>query len=337
MSDNPEIPDVVKLAQQFKNAIIRRDVVALNRLTHAYQALYLRVKDKIELLVNKIELAGGTMTPGQVQKLAQWDDLMRSIEREMADYTAFMRVELSQDARLMIGQATRDARMMLGSALGGESALIARIQTLNPRVIESLLGFLDPEGPLYARLSLYPGAAVERVAQTILESIGMGKNPRVLAGLIRDDLGGSLTDALRTARTVQLWSYREASRANYAANSDLVTGWIWWASLDDATCPACIMMHGTRHDMSETLDDHYNGRCSMIPVTILNPDPGIETGEEWFMKQDEAKQKTILGSEYFAAWKDGAYQLNQLPHQREEEVYGSMRGVSSLASLLGEQ
>jgi hypothetical protein len=138
-------------------------------------------------------------------------------------------------------------------------------------------------------------------------------------------------------RTVQLWGYREASRASYIANPEVVTGWIWYAALDTETCGACIAMHGTRHSADEVLDDHYNGRCSMIPITITNPNPDIESGLEWFGKLDEDKQREILGDSKYEAWKDGKFDLDQLTHQKDEPVYGTMRVERSLKSLLGEE
>jgi hypothetical protein len=96
-------------------------------------------------------------------------------------------------------------------------------------------------------------------------------------------------------------------------------------------------MHGTRHSADEVLDDHYNGRCSMIPITITNPNPDIESGLEWFGKLDEDKQREILGDSKYEAWKDGKFDLDQLTHQKDEPVYGTMRVERSLKSLLGEE
>jgi hypothetical protein len=168
----------------------------------------------------------------------------------------------------------------------------------------------------------------------------MGVNPRQTARLImsaaEQAFGGGLTDALRTARTAQLWSYREATRANYAANSDVVTGWIWCAELDDQTCEACIAENGTRHDIEETLDGHYNCRCSPIPEVMgQNPVADMQDGETWFGEQDTSTQKQIMGEVKWQAWMDGKFEFSQLSQQTPNDVYGTMRTVTPLKDLIG--
>jgi hypothetical protein len=136
-------------------------------------------------------------------------------------------------------------------------------------------------------------------------------------------------------RTVQLWSYREATRANYLNNSDVVEGWIWWAYLPGEPCMACIAQHGTFHTLDETLDDHYNGRCTMIPVVPGMPAIVEETGEEWFGNLPEGKQQELMGKEKHEAWKGGAFGFGELAGKHTDDVYGQMTTETPLWQLLG--
>jgi hypothetical protein len=147
----------------------------------------------------------------------------------------------------------------------------------------------------------------------------------MLTKAFNDALGMSLTDAMRTMRTVQLWSYREATRANYVANGDVVSGWVWIADLEGDPCPACIAMHGTEHTNDEVLDDHYNGRCAMVPITITNPNLAeqIGTGSDWFAELPESKQAELLGKSGYEAYQNGA-PLSDFVHNEPNDVYGSM-------------
>jgi len=353
MSEQP-LPNIIQLTEQFQAALAAKDAATLQRLVNAYTDMYSRLKVNIENLAMKIELAGGEMTFGQIQRLTQYKELMTQIERQVTDYSGFLKTELSTAAKNSIATAGNDAKIMLAELLGGDARIVARIQSLDARVVENLLAYLSPEGELYNRLSNYGAEAAIRASsaikdsviswqaglrataasETIISSIGLGRGPRVLASELRKVLGMTLTDALRTARTVQLTSYRESTRANYIANSNVVKGWIWHAKLDGLTCASCVAQHGTRHELSDRLDDHYNGRCAMIPVTITNPNPDIQTGETWFNEQDEATQRKILGPGKYDALKAGKFEFSALSQQRPDAVYGTMRTAAPLKDLV---
>jgi SPP1 gp7 family putative phage head morphogenesis protein len=328
--------DVISLAQKFAKALERKDMAAITRLVNAYQDMYADIVPRIELLLIKIEAAGGQITKAQLLRLAQYKDLIDTIQRELDQFSTYLKVELRQIANASILNGSKDAQLLLEQILADAGVVNVRFNSVNPDVIRQLLGFLDPQGSLYKTLESYGEFTARNVAETIITSIAQGNNPKVLAKLIEEALGRSLTAAMRTARTVQLWAYREASRQNYIANKNVVKGWIWKASLDELTCEACIVLDGTMHELSEPLDGHYNCRCTPIPVTILNPNPDRRTGIDWFNSLPEARQRKILGPGKFDAWKAGKFELSQLAKQVENEDYGSMRVEAALKDLVGE-
>ena len=321
------MPTVIELADKFRKALIREDEAAMRRLVEAYQALYGRLGDKIEKFVLKLE-THPEWTRAQVTRLAQYGELIKEIERELRGYQEYARVEISTGARKAIDFAVADSARFMRAAGYAKPAI------LPTAAIETMLGFLQPEGALYKRLMGLAGENAGKVANSILEGIGLGYNPRKVAGLITKELGGGLTDALRMARTSHLYAYREATRANYIANDDVVKGWIWWAELDGETCMSCVAMHGTIHGLDETLDDHHNGRCAMLPY--LGDNAPEATGKDWFERQDEATQKAMMGNEKFEAWKSGKFEFGQLSSTHTDDVYGEMRGETPLKDLIGE-
>jgi hypothetical protein len=146
----------------------------------------------------------------------------------------------------------------------------------------------------------------------------------------------SLTDALRMTRTAQIYSYREATRANYVA-SEVVTGWQWMAHVSDPrTCMSCIRMSGRIFPTKDALNDHHNGRCTMLPV-IRNRDPFIKEtdGKDYFNSLSEADQRARMGSEFHKAYKQGYFKFEELSWQRNDEVYGPMWQRRPLWNLLG--
>jgi hypothetical protein len=319
-----------------------KDAVALKRLINAYLDIYANLVPRIELLLIQIEQAGGQMTGGQIMRLAQYKDLMEAIVKELEQYAAFMKVELRSIANDAILQGSKDSILLLRRILTEAGLGVnVRFNTLNPDVIKQLLHFLDPEGSLFKTLEGYGEFTARSVSETIITNVALGFNPREIARLIKHDLGGSLTAALRTARTVQLWSYREASRQNYKNinaqyKMEIVKGWTWSAELDDLTCEACYVLDGTFHELDEPLDGHYNCRCSPIPVTMLDPNPDRRQGIDEFMKLSEDKQRKLLGPGKYDAWKAGKFELSQLSKQVENADYGTMRVEAALKDLVGE-
>jgi hypothetical protein len=333
----PEQPNpIIDIVLQFRKALENHDAQALSRLVRAYEGVYTRLKDKIDLLADAIELEAPTR--GQLVRMTRYKELIAQVEDELTYYQAILRNEVENVSLDAINFAGRDASRLI-KAIGAEQGVNIGYNRLPTEAIRALLGFLAPDSPLYERIDKLAGTHAEEVANAIIEGVSLGKNPRdtarVIRNIVRDKLGGGLTDALRMTRTVQLWSYREATRANYLANADVVEGWIWYAYLPGEPCMACIAQHGSFHTLDETLDDHYNGRCTMIPVVSGMPSVVEGTGEDWFKELPEAKQAELMGKEKFEAWQGGAFKFEELATKHTDNVYGDMTTEAPLWSLLG--
>jgi DNA-directed RNA polymerase beta' subunit len=320
MTETPPPEDIIALAKKLKAALLKKDAAAMARVASAYTSMYERIKPAIEALSLKVATEGA-MTAGQIIRLQQYKRLLDAVEREAAAYNGFIKIELSTIARDAINQANKDNRLLVGKALSDYGIINAEFRVLDPRVIERLVGFLQPEGALYKRLDevfgnlakKVSGKIVEgigdKVSGTLIKGIGVGQGPRETArqikniigenaekitAEIRDILGGALTDALRNTRTVQLWSYREASRANYVANSDIIQGWVWVSARDETTCDLCWAEDGGIHPLDESLDGHYNCRCFMVPY--FGPEfasPLEKTGAEAFAELSKENQLAV--------------------------------------------
>ena len=331
------MPTVIELAEQLRAAIIARDIAALNRLINAYAGIMKGLSGRIEALVLAIDALEGP-TAAQVRRLTQYGQLLEDAATQLTNYRGFVQVELSTAAQQAIEAARKDAPRLIGLSAGGREFVGASLRRLPAGAIETLLGFLDTSGPLYARLGALPAVTARSVADAILEGVALGRNPRVIARSINQAFGMGLTDSMRMMRTVQLYSYREASRANYVMNSDVVRGWTWFAKLDSpTTCMSCIAMHGTEHPNEEPLNDHHNGKCLIIPLVGDRPNPITESGPEWFDRQDEATQKAYMGDARYTAWVEGNFTIAEMSGVHEDSVYGPMRVEQSLKQLMALQ
>lgn len=341
-------PTVFDAMEKFRAALLRRERKAAKRLVDAYGDVYKRLQPDIRALQAEIEaLDGGT--PAKLGKLRRWKALRADIVDEMNRYGAVLDNHLVETTRESVRAATAEARATVEAALPGVPQIDAQIMAswnkLPAAAVENLLGFLADDSPLRQSLRTQMGEALaEQVEKKLVAGLAMGSNPRKIAKIIRNELGQGLTWSLRTARTANLYAYREASRASYAANSKIVSGWTWRATLDELTCMSCVVQDGTVHGLDERLNDHYNGRCWMEPkvksykelgFSVAEPQrPTRQAGQEWFAGLSPATQRKMMGNAKFEAWQDGRIDLQDLSHTHADPIWGEMRVEASLKSLL---
>ena len=297
------------------------------RLLDYYQNKTLKnVNDKIRLVELVIE-NDPEITQAAIKKTHEYIGLMALVVSELKDFVNYSTIQID----LASTQSVKDAIVDIGLLANVINLDKAKIVT--PSAVEILRNYLAEDGELYKRIGLWAGQSTDAVINAILDGVGLGQNPKKIAGLIYKALGLSLQDAVRTTRTVQLWSYREATRANYIANSDIIKGWIWYATLDDRVCMSCVNMHGTLHSLTEPLNDHYNGRCTMLPYPqseqIIQ-----QTGQEWFDSLSEEQKEASMGKGRYQAYKDGLFSFDQLSRELSDPVYGLMRTETPLKELL---
>jgi SPP1 gp7 family putative phage head morphogenesis protein len=189
-----------------------------------------------------------------------------------------------------------------------------------------------------------PAATAIAVRDALVDGILNGRGPRVTARAVRDALGSSTARALTIARTETLRAYRAAALDTYRANSDVVKGWVWHATLDGRTCPVCWAMHGTEHTLDATLGSHPNCRCAMVPQTVTWRQLGFagiretgwqpQLGSDLFAQASEAVQLAVLGPGKFAAYQAGELALEDLVQPTRSTRYGKGLRERSLRDAL---
>lgn len=307
-----------------------QDAVTLDysrRIVDFYQNKTLaNVNDKIKILELKIE-ATPDLTPAQIKRTAEYNALLIAVSTELDEFVNYARTQLDLASKQSIRDAVIDIGLLAG-IIG-----INQPKVVTPTAMDILQNYLRPDGELYKRINLWAGSSTDAVIRSIIDGMGLGRNPRKIAADIRKALGLSLQDALRTSRTVQMWAYREATRANFIANSDYITGWIWHAALDERTCLSCLNMHGTVHPLSEPLNDHYNGRCAMLPypggIGVIDVQ-----GKDYFDGLSDAEKEERMGKARYQAYKDGKFDFSKLTRELDDVVYGLMRSETPLKELV---
>lgn len=320
--------ELLELLAKQRNEINKHDLAIIKRIIQAYGLIYQRLIPYIRSLELYIQVNTG-ITASAIMKSAEYTALVNFINRELSDFSAFTRIELNTANTAAIQMAIEHVNDFFGT-------LGIRPQLITADAAQILINYLDPEGELVKRIALWAPNVVDKVTQALIQGINLGRNPKIVANDMRKAFGVGLTDAMRTTRTAQMYAYREATRLNYIANSDIVKGWIWFAVLDDdRTCMSCRAMHGTIHPLTETLNDHFLGRCSELPY-IEGVDYGLEDGEEHFNGLPESKQIELMGRGKWEAYKAGKFQFSQLSKIYDDIVYGKMRGETPLKDLVNE-
>ena len=344
---------IQQMVEQYQAGVLAREADAMARLVESYGRVYTQLTAQADALIAEVaalRAQGQEPSRAQIRKMARYKSLMDQTARQLERYGAVVEDE-TRGAQLDAARAANQGveQLVLGMLDGWPAetrgSIMATFQVLPNDAIVALIGAMTEGSPLVTETFARFGYDVAtQMGAVLVQGLASGVGPRKLAADMRRILGVPLTDALRIARTETNRAFRTASLADYRANAHIVTGWIWYASLDERTCGSCIAMHGTEHPLSEELDDHPNGRCTMVPTTVSPRDIGIdipweplevESGEDWFNAQSEATQRGILGDAKYDAWAAGKFPFSALSTQSSDPRWGTMRTETPLKDLVG--
>jgi hypothetical protein len=337
---------VLESAARFRAQLLAQERQAATRLVEAYGTAYRSLQTEYEALEEQV---AGWLPERRDAETIRRMAVLRSLQRQVAaQVEAYAQVA---DREIAAG-VSRSIELGLRGSLAtvqaywpdaaGQAMIGARWDMLPSESVETMLGFTAADSPLRQTLVGRLGAEVAtRVGDALVNAIATGQNPRATADLFRRELGLGLTWSLNTARTAQIWAYRDATRLNYMNNRDVVSGWKWQAALDDRTCLSCWAQHGTTHGVDEILNDHHSGRCVPIPIVPLAvqmglSEPVLEPGADQFARLPEATQRSMMGPAMFEAWQAGEFKFADLTRPYSEPVYGDMLRQATLTDLLGE-
>jgi hypothetical protein len=100
---------------------------------------------------------------------------------------------------------------------------------------------------------------------------------------------------------------------------------------------ACVALHGTILPINARIDDHHSGRCTSVTKVRGLPAPAVESGEDWFRRQSDERQRAQMGNAAWDAWQAGAFELSAYPRPYEDELFGTMIGHNSFKGILGDE
>lgn len=329
-------------ALRYRAALLRREREASSQLVRAYGEAWRNTSTQLAQLQRQIreaQAAGEIVGPSWLGRVDRLQALQRQIEAELRTFADFA------DGVTLAGQ--RDA---IDAALQ-HSAAMARLagpevgavfNQLPASAIENMLGYASDGSPLRALFDALGPSVSQGVRDALTTALATGMNPRETARAVRRAFGMGLNRALRIARTEQIRAYREATRRNYENNSDIIAGWQWMCACDRRSCASCWAMHGSIHSVKETLDDHPNGRCTMLPIVKGFKNPLQRMGAELFDRLPESDQRHILGNAMKLAYDAGEVVLDpdyrndrSIVGRTDDPQWGTMRYARSLQAIVG--
>jgi SPP1 gp7 family putative phage head morphogenesis protein len=306
-----ELPAIFHASTQFDNLLLRREKDAQIRLVRAYGEAWQRIEAelaRVQQQIRRLEAEGDSARGRRIFR----ERLLALKQQALAEHSSLLRGAAQETERLQadgVRAAGAHAEQLAAMQVPKEElpALRAAWNRLPAEALQAQVGFLSDGSPLLDVLLRVAGEATQEFGHTLATGIALGWNPRRTARELRRTFGTAANRALMIARTESLRSYREATYRNYAANADVLDGWVWNAHLGRRTCAACLAMHGTKHPLSERLQDHPNGRCSMIPLAKGFAELGLSDVAQtrrqtlpdaamWLRAQDSGTQALVLGS-----------------------------------------
>ena len=270
--------ELAKLLEKIRNSLDKVQRAALLRVVNSYKSTTRYLESDIDLLIK--ELSGAQLSVADVRKLKAYKRLMSNSAEALKDFSSYLGVDMRNEIDKMAAMGQSDAFSLLLSQ--GDELRGVLNKGANAAQLSALVNYLDPKKPLYGRLQKFSEAGAEYISQIILQGVTGGYNPATIARSIRDAYGMPLTDAMRMMRTVQIYSYRDASHLNYQNNRDVVSGWIWYAELDDLTCfPKGTIIKTLRGNIpieSVTTSDEvltHNGQWKKVSATMQKEYKGL--------------------------------------------------------------
>jgi SPP1 gp7 family putative phage head morphogenesis protein len=308
---------------------------AAAELFAAHKMAFDATQAQLERLLAQIaeaQKAGETLSQAWLFRQNRLEALQQQALAEMTAFARLAERRVTSEQQTAVGRSQDDAKQLAFAALEDAGRVMPAITTnwnrLPTESLTDLVGALQDGSPLRALFDDFGLQASEGMRQAMISGLATGANPREIGRNIRKVLDIGLTRAETIARTETLRAYRSASLRTYEENADVVTGWMWMASLSPRTCPMCLSMHGKKFPFTTPFGSHVNCRCAVVPV--VQDASVLRTGEDWLRAQSAETQEAVLGIKAAQAWRAGDVTLEDFVGNSHSERWGTGRFTLSL-------
>jgi SPP1 gp7 family putative phage head morphogenesis protein len=224
-------------------------------------------------------------SPWQVARVERLADAMNASTRALSVLAVEARLTIAPAVLSAVTATGRDTPHILASQLPKVHAGPAADRfagRVAPTVLDAIVQRVT--GRVTALTRPLSADSRDVMQRALIRGVAIGDNPRTVAAQmvarVQGAFNGGLARAVTISRTEILDAHRSAASAVHGANADVMSGWVWLASVSRRSCSACIAMHGTSHPVDQPGPlGHPNCRCSRAPKVKPWRDLGIDLDE----------------------------------------------------------
>jgi SPP1 gp7 family putative phage head morphogenesis protein len=319
--------------QTWRADLLRGDDAMQQAMAQRWLAVEQALQAQIDALALELQGSGRT-TLGQLQRSRRYQQLMRQVDDELARYARFTAERIAARQTALLTAAISHSQAAI-NAVGADAELLLQFNRLPIAAVENMVGLTGAGTPVGDILADASRIGPDALRQTLIDGIALGRNPLETARrALRQGLAQSFTRMATIARTETLRVYRHTTLESYR-QSNLVAAYRRLAAKDTRTCLGCLMADGRQYTLDQPFDEHVNGRCAAIPVLRNTPPVQFETGQQWFARQPENVQRTMLGPTRYDLWQRAEVGLDDLVTRQWDDTWGGALVPATVRSLPG--
>lgn len=321
--------DAVRVAREYREQLVRNEDEALRRMSRYWVRMERSLEPRFFALAQEIKNLrdSGQPVPDQlIFNHQRYMDLMAQIMEEIPDYEKYAVDIITEYQIENYNLGLEDALAVIRASKPSDSVW----NVVGKDAAQTMAGFAGNGAPLAELMRHDYGELGATITDTLVQGIGLGKSASAIAKELRNVMGKDKAGFARSARVART----EINRAYRIANADqyqrsgVVTKVLRLCAKQPNTCLACLMMDGEEVP-NGVVDDHPNGRCTTIAVTVGGIVPNWEHGDVWFYHQDEATQRAIMGDGRFEMWKNDGISPRDMVQMVPNPVWGGSPTVLS--------
>lgn len=295
MADNTS--EAIRVAQQYRTALLSAEGEVIEDILAYWEAIEADLEAEIAAFAETIE-SGRHLTTSQLLRLERYQDLLASLQVQIAAYEATITPVLENGQALAVGLGSEYATAVIrtltqGTAVGYTTPELA---------VEAIVALARAGKPLSELMAGAYGEAAIALTDHMIAGIAKGLGPREIARVAarRGLAGRALNRYLVITRDQWNRSFRFASHEYYKATG-VVRAWRRVSARDSRTCLACWALDGKEYGINSFFSSHPVCRCTLLPV-IRGLDMRLEHGRDLFVGLSASQQRRVMGKGRFDLW-----------------------------------
>ena len=230
--------DLLQFLRQHHQAALDAHLNAtLAALRDQWQPARAVIAERIAQLEDAMQAAqdaGQVIDPAWLAMDQRLTDVLQSIDDAAQGFADGAQQTIGEAQLDALAMAQEDAQDAMSAALPDGTAVTFGVPPQD--VLDAAASALDDDSPLAGVFSEFGADASASASQALFSGITLGQSAAQIAEMLAQATEMPMQRAEVIARTELLGAYRDAQMANYRANSDVVTGWMWSASFNERTC-----------------------------------------------------------------------------------------------------